>query len=206
MSSEISQTGDNYHSVLESLLPPNHQHIFLSLPISPHKPLIPSHKISSLQLHPLLESALHILNLDLPAAHFLLRHMQAEPAFEAMYLHGILHRIEGDIDNTRAWYSDIKDQDAFKAAWAGEQGLDNAMKFLERVEQRKVQRGKKDDEEYEELRGESLREMKDVIEFCEKKFGTARMEEASGVWVSMSEKNRDIAEKMITGGEGWRKF
>lgn len=202
----MSSDSHDYDSVLESLLPPNHKHKFLSLPISPHKPLIPSHHISSLELHPVIESALHILNLDLPAAHFLLRHMQADPAFEAMYLHGILHRIEGDIDNTRAWYSDVKEQDVFKAAWLGEKGLDDAMKFLERVEQRKVQRGKKDEEEDEELRGESLRELKDVIRFCERKFGTDKMVEASGVWVSMSDKNRDIAEKMITGGEGWRIF
>jgi hypothetical protein len=207
MSSGLSsQPTHNYHSVLESLLPPKHQHIFLSLPISPHKPLIPPHQIPSLQLHPVLEAALHILNLDLPAAHFLLRHMQADPAFEAMYLHGILHRIEGDIDNARAWYSDVKDQDVFEAAWPGEKGLDDAMRFLERVEQRKAHRGKKDEEEDEELRRESLRELEDVIQFCEGNFGMDRVEEASGVWVTMSEKNRDIAEKMITGGEGWRTF
>lgn len=132
--------------------------------------------------------------------------MQAEPAFEAMYLHGILHRVEGDIDNARAWYSDVKDQDVFKAAWSGENGLDNAKRFLARVEGRKVKRGKIDEEEDEELREESLRELKAVLDFCEKKFGTAKVDDASQVWVSMGEKHRDIAEKMITGGEGWRRF
>ena len=59
--------------------------------------------IAALSLHPTLEAALHILNRDLPSAHFLVRHMQAEPAFEGMFLHGILHRVEGDYDNARAW-------------------------------------------------------------------------------------------------------
>ncbi|KUJ21074.1 uncharacterized protein LY89DRAFT_715356 [Mollisia scopiformis] len=179
----------SYESVLSSLLPPSQPHIFSSLPISPHKALIPSQQISSLEIHPVLESALHILNLDLPSAHFLLRHMQADPVFEAMYLHGILHRVEGDIDNARAWYSDVKDQDVFRAAWPGKNGLDDAVKFLGRIEERKVNRGKRDEMEDEELSAESLREMKAVIGFCEGKFGTEKLSDASQVWVSMSEKN-----------------
>ena len=59
--------------------------------------------IAALSLHPTLEAALHILNHDLPSAHFLVRHMQADPAFEGMFLHGILQRVEGDYDNARAW-------------------------------------------------------------------------------------------------------
>jgi hypothetical protein len=38
--------------------------------------------ISALQLHPTLEAALHLLNADLPSAHFLVRHMQGPPAVE----------------------------------------------------------------------------------------------------------------------------
>lgn len=132
--------------------------------------------------------------------------MQAEPAFEAMYLHGILHRVEGDIDNARAWYSDVKDREVFKVTWPGMSGFDEAMRFLGRVELRKVNRGKSDEEEDRELREESLRELKEVIRFCEKKCGTEKVDDASQIWVSMNEKNKNIAEKMITGGEGWRKF
>lgn len=73
--------------------------------LPPPKVLAPSlsGQIAALQLHPTLETALHILNGDLPSAHFLVRHMQAPPAFEGMFLHGILHRVEGDYDNARAW-------------------------------------------------------------------------------------------------------
>jgi hypothetical protein len=40
--------------------------------------------ISALELHPTLEAALHLLNGDLPSAHFLVRHMQGPPAVEGM--------------------------------------------------------------------------------------------------------------------------
>lgn len=45
--------------------------------------------------------------------------MQAAPATEAMYIHGILHRIEGDLDNTRAWYGDVKSSEVFQSVWTG---------------------------------------------------------------------------------------
>ncbi|KAF2232060.1 hypothetical protein EV356DRAFT_505658 [Viridothelium virens] len=79
-----------------------------SIPISPQKPdaaLTPI--ISSLQLHPTIEALLHLLHSDLPSAHFLCRHMQAPPAVEGMLLHSILHRIEGDWNNSRAWVEDV---------------------------------------------------------------------------------------------------
>ncbi|KAL9097772.1 MAG: hypothetical protein Q9165_000098 [Trypethelium subeluteriae] len=79
-----------------------------SVPISPQKPdavLTPA--VSSLQLHPTIEALLHLLNSDLPSAHFLCRHMQAPPAVEGMLLHAILHRIEGDWNNSRAWVGDV---------------------------------------------------------------------------------------------------
>ena len=115
----MTSTADDYPAVLASLLPPSCPHHVLSLPVSPRKPHIASHKISSLSVHPVVEAILHLLNMDLPSAHFLLRHMQAKPAEEAMYIHGILHRIEGDLDNTRAWYGDVKDSEAFQWVWGG---------------------------------------------------------------------------------------
>jgi hypothetical protein len=65
--------------------------------------------IADLSLHPTIETVLHMLNSDLPSAHFLVRRMQAPPAVEGMLLHGILHRAEGDFDNSRAWISDVQD-------------------------------------------------------------------------------------------------
>ncbi|KAL6242715.1 hypothetical protein RBB50_010361 [Rhinocladiella similis] len=116
-SSSASPSASSYNSILSSLLPPTTTHIPLSLPVSPAKPHISSDAISSLRVHPVLEAGLHILNLDLPSAHFLLRHVQARPACEAMYLHGILHRVEGDIENARAWYGDVKNEEVFRFVW-----------------------------------------------------------------------------------------
>lgn len=85
-------------------------------PSKPHTPSLAS-VIASLALHPTLEAALHMLNHDLVSAHFLVRHMQAAPAYEGMLLHGILHRIEGDYDNARVWYRDVSRSDVFRHVW-----------------------------------------------------------------------------------------
>ncbi|OAL55597.1 hypothetical protein IQ07DRAFT_618060 [Pyrenochaeta sp. DS3sAY3a] len=93
------------HTFSSSLLPSTTLSHPPSHPTS--APLTPL--ISALLLHPTLEAALHILNADLPSAHFLLRHMQAPPAVEGMLLHAILHRVEGDFGNARAWAGDVRD-------------------------------------------------------------------------------------------------
>lgn len=43
--------------------------------------------------------------------------MQAAPAVEGMYIHGLLHRVEGDYNNARAWYSDVCEEEAFANYW-----------------------------------------------------------------------------------------
>jgi hypothetical protein len=152
--------------------------------------------------------------------------MQAKPAFEAMYLHGILHRVEGDMDNAKAWYSDVADSDIFQAVWAAgeafpgaaaeehndqstpaaQQALTRAQTFLAKV----ATDGKPATQQSRPLPSDvvetSLRELHKVLSFCEDKFGTDAVTDASEVWVSMSDQNKDIASKMITGGEGWREF
>lgn len=40
------------------------------------------------------------------------------PKWESMYVHGMLHRIEGDITNTRAWYGNVAGSEVFKSVWA----------------------------------------------------------------------------------------
>jgi len=157
--------------------------------------------ISSLSVHPTLESLLHILNSDLPSAHFLCRHMQNRPAWEGMYIHGLLHRVEGDYRNAEAWYGDVAESECFTFAWPG--GLDDAKAFIQQVEKlRKEKVG-----EREQLEGQSKREMDALVEWCKRQFGTEKVDDASkAAWVASSEKHREIASKMLVGGEGWRQF
>ncbi|KAL8712648.1 MAG: hypothetical protein Q9220_003179 [cf. Caloplaca sp. 1 TL-2023] len=183
------------------------------LTLSP--PLLPPQKtlsadltsaISSLSLHPTLEVACHILNHDLPSAHFLVRHMQSPPAYEGMFLHGILHRVEGDYDNARAWYGDVADSDVFKQVWGKgegkEGGREKAMRFIDDVEKLR----KKGEGGQGELGKRSREEVERVVEFCKGKFGEGRWGDVRGEWVGMGEKHKDVAEKMLVGGEGWRQF
>ncbi|KAK3660779.1 hypothetical protein LTR56_000537 [Elasticomyces elasticus] len=161
-----------------------------------------SHSIASLSLHPTLESLLHILNGDLSSAHFLCRHMQNEPAWEGMYIHGLLHRVEGDYRNAEAWYGNVAETECFQYAWGGEQGLEDAKAFIRRIE--KLRKEKVGD--LKELEAESKREVDALVEWCKQKFGTGRMEDATKAWVEPSEEHRKIASKMLVGGEGWRQF
>ena len=117
-----------------------------------------------------------------------------------MFLHGILHRIEGDYDNARAWYDNVSASDVFKKTWPG--GKDEALGFIARVEGLK----KGGDGDAEELGKWSLEEIKEVVEWCKGKFWEQRMQDASEAWVKPDEANRQMAEKMVSGGEGFRKF
>ncbi|KAL9124093.1 MAG: hypothetical protein Q9217_006542 [Psora testacea] len=175
-----------------TLLPP------LTPPTKPTSPALTA-KISALSLHPTLETALHILNNDLPSAHFLVRHMQSPPAYEGMFLHGILHRIEGDYDNARAWYSNVKDSEVFHHAWHG--GEEQARGFIDRIE------GFVKSKESDEVTlKESLREIKAVVDFCREKFGDGEMRDASEAFVRNDEKHQKMSEDMVSGGKGFRKF
>jgi hypothetical protein len=228
----VSKLSD-YAAAVKSLFPPASPHPLLSLPVSPRKPHIPSHNITQLSVHPVIESALHILNLDLPSAHFLLRHMQAQPAWEAMYLHGILHRIEGDLDNAKAWYRDVQDSEVFQSVWkridfstiadgetqnrSSSEAFRKAMSFINQVELQKnallskerrkpTGRDASGKLDLETLTKTSAEELRGVLSFCERKFGTVEVVDASKAWVSMNGKHADQAAQMITGGEGWREF
>ncbi|KAK5122744.1 hypothetical protein LTR85_003659 [Meristemomyces frigidus] len=165
----------------------------------PHDNTLPN-AIASLSLHPTLEALLHILNADLPSAHFLCRHMQNRPAWEGMYIHGLLHRVEGDYRNAEAWYGDVAESDVYRRCWPG--GLEDAKVFIRRVEG--LRKEKIGDEGA--LERESGREIEALVGWCKEVFGTGKMEDATQAWVKPGEKERAIAAKMIVGGEGWRKF
>nr|POE79707.1 hypothetical protein CFP56_07772 [Quercus suber] len=159
-----------------------------------------SGRIAGLALHPTLEAVLHVLNNDLAGAHFLCRHMQDAPAWEGMYLHGLLHRVEGDYRNAEAWFADVADSAVFRRVWPA--GLESARGFVRRVE--RLRKEKVGDEAA--LRAESAREFEAVAGWCAERFGTGRWEDATAAWVEPSEENRKIASKMLVGGEGWRQF
>jgi hypothetical protein len=190
---------------------PTYENLLATLKTFPSPLLPPGHsyhanltaQIAGLQLHPTLEAALHILNHDLPSAHFLVRHMQSTPAVEGMLLHGILHRIEGDYDNARAWYSDVAGDAGgvklLRRAWQG--GKEEVLRFVDRVEGLKKRR-----EGDEKVLGEtSGKEIMAVLEWCEEKFGTGKWEDASSAW-AQSEKLRVKGQQMTTGSEGFRTF
>ncbi|KAF2154613.1 hypothetical protein K461DRAFT_275741 [Myriangium duriaei CBS 260.36] len=225
------------HSTLLSspppLLPPGH---------SLH-PSITS-QISAALLHPTLESLLHLQNHDLPSAHFLVRHMQARPAWEGMYIHGILHRIEGDMPNCLAWYTDVSSSPAFQSFFGSADGASGGevnphLSFLSQTEHDSLASPGPDDTKdeklppqrsarvfiraVEELRkrstasegyGErkaaleavSRAELEALIKYCSDKFGTEKYEDASEAWTRPDEETRKTGERMVSGGEGYRKF
>lgn len=168
-------------------------------PGKPYNPTL-SDPIASLSLHPALEVAFHLLNVDLVSAHFLVRHMQAAPAHEGMFLHGILHRIEGDYDNARAWYREVASSEVFKATW--ENGIDDALKLIDEIERFK----KKGEGQKNQLEEQSRREIEGVIRWCEKRFGTECWKDATSVWVQPGENIRQMGEDMVSGGKGYRNF
>lgn len=219
----MSTRDERYQEIISTLL--SARHVFLSLPMSPaavHVPQNTQHgslsTIASLSLHPALEATLHILNLDLPSAHFLLRHAQSPPAWECMYLHGILHRVEGDIQNARCWYGDVQTSEVLNHVWRGSEGTWQA--FLDRVERFKdAMAGRKRStpqpasmvqldwgKEREELGNISLWELREVLCFLEERVGIDEVLDASSLWVQPDDQVADKANSMIVGGEGWRQF
>ncbi len=144
--------------------------------------------------------------------------MQAAPAYEGMFLHGILHRIEGDYDNARIWYRDVADSEVFKHTW---DTVDEALGFIGDVQSlknggagsggsgsgnKKKGGGEGEGKNKEELEAKSRREFEKVIEWCEKRFGTDTWEDGTKAWVKNSEKISEISQDMVTGDSGHRKF
>lgn len=129
--------------------------------------------------------------------------MESMPALEGMFVHGILHRVEGDYRNAEAWYGDVRDSDVFRAVWPEEErGLEGGVDFIRRVEKLR----KKGEGDLRALEGESMREIEALKEFLLQKFGTGRVEDATSVWVGKSEEGKKQHAGQVVGGEGWRQF
>ncbi|RPB15412.1 hypothetical protein P167DRAFT_571486 [Morchella conica CCBAS932] len=181
-------------------------------PPKPHTPSL-ADPISSLRVHPALEAALHILNYDLPSAHFLVRKMQSLPAAEGMFLHGVLHRIEGDYDNARAWYKDVSDTEVMEKVWGKGEGVKGgkAEKFISEVQDldqrlRKGEKGEGVEKEQTRLENESKRELKGIVDYCLNTMGRGVWQDARGAYVESSEKIKKMGQDQTTGPGGMRKF
>ncbi|KZM25203.1 hypothetical protein ST47_g3683 [Ascochyta rabiei] len=203
-------------------------------PAHPHTPSLTA-QISALALHPTLEAALHILNHDLPSAHFLVRHLQAAPALEGMLLHSILHRSEGDMQNARLWLSDVGDAcsgfvpkkrgegvrlegevaEGCKGKGRGEEvslvvfvyGQGGVGEGLRLVDDVEGYRKRRGGgAEGEALKGRIREEMGRVLEWCVDKFGSGEWADASSAWVKNSDEVQKISNDMVGGDKGYRKF
>lgn len=206
------------------------------LAVPPHHSTFPelTAAITDLRVHPTIEAALHLLNSDLPSAHFLVRHMQAPPAVEGMLLHGILHRAEGDFNNSRAWISDVKDacegfqpkkkeegqeldQAVFEQTKGGSgvqktlveyvYGVSEPSSLIDDVEAlRKKKQNQRGEQEEGQLEERSREELRLVIEWCKAKFGAGEWKDATKAWVKNSEEISKMSGDMVSGGKGHRDF
>ena len=150
--------------------------------------------------------------------------MQAAPQYEGMLLHGVLHRCEGDFDNARAWYGDVKGQGEkeeeergvyVKVCGVGKEERGDEAGEQEKKEEKddgqalidKVEAWRKRGEGSEEEVGrECGEEMARLAKWCVKKFGEGEWKDVSGVWCQPGGEQKEVKDRMIIGGEGWRKF
>ncbi|KAH8153253.1 uncharacterized protein LAJ45_02840 [Morchella importuna] len=158
-------------------------------PPKPHTPSL-ADPISSLRVHPALEAALHILNYDLPSAHFL-----------------------GDYDNARAWYKDVSDTEVMEKVWGKGEGVKGgkAEKFISEVQDldqrlRKGEKGEGVEKEQTRLENESKRELKGIVDYCLNTMGRGVWQDARGAYVESSEKIKKMGQDQTTGPGGMRKF
>lgn len=130
-------------------------------------------------------------------------------------MHGILHRIEGDYDNARAWYSNVSDWEGFKKFWGSTDspGEENGQKlprqksardFLGSIEKRSGKGG--DREGLEPLQSESRAELESLLDWCLEKFGTTMHKDATKDWVAPSDELKQMGIDQVSGSAGPRKF
>ena len=154
--------------------------------------------------------------------------MEAAPAFEAMFLHAILHRVEGDYANAKAWYTSVADgmgegaaADAktgvepgvntksnsgadpdlgiFNAVW---KSTSRGFEYLAAVEDYvKFGRGDRD-----ELERQGRAEIERTVDYLRTKFGDGKWQNAASEWRYAEGETRVIKEKMILGDRGYRVF
>ena len=119
-----------------------------------------------------------------------------------MYLHGILHRLEGDYDNARAWYGNVVGSEVFREGWwRGRE--EDGVGFVGRAEGLR----KRGEGDKEAMGRESVGEIRAVVEFCRRKFGEGEVRDARGAWKQTEdEAHRKMGQDMVSGGKGFRQF
>lgn len=130
-------------------------------------------------------------------------------------MHGILHRIEGDFDNARAWYADVSKWDGFEKIWGASTAAaeddgqkapaqDNANDFLDRIEV--CVRDGAQQNPPQDLEKASRDEIGKLLDWCVEKFGAEQDLDASKDWVQPSEEIARKGQDMVSGSAGHRTF
>ncbi|KAK9896963.1 hypothetical protein P389DRAFT_51659 [Cystobasidium minutum MCA 4210] len=158
-------------------------------------------KIAEKKCHPLIESALHLMNDDLFSAHFLLRKMQEDEW--GKWLHACLHAAaaEGDLEkNAKLWYEQV-DPSLLSKYWGSPDPASKTSDYLTRLQEYLRSKSTKsgDSQEGIELRQIKWKELVAILEELENKFG---WEETDGL--SHYTEDKDPSHKSNVLGEGWR--
>lgn len=124
-----------------------------------------------------------------------------------MFLHGVLHRIEGDYPNARAWYSDVSDTEIMENVWGNlREGVEGGKAFgfiydVEKLDER-VKKGERNatvEKEQQKLEQESRRELAMIIDYCRHNIGLGEWVDARSAYVGNSEKIQQAGQDQITG-------
>jgi len=77
---------------------------------------------------------------------------------------------------------------------------------VQKINNQKVK--ERDTNEEARLKKECEREMQGILKWCENKFGTGTWKETDVLkeYVEDNDRIKDVKEKMLVGGEGWRTF
>ncbi|BFZ56127.1 hypothetical protein PYCC9005_003169 [Savitreella phatthalungensis] len=148
-------------------------------------------KIADLKLHPAIEAGLHLLNDDLYSAHFLVRKSQGQAI--ADYWHGILHRIENDFRNSRAWY-DNADQPLLKHFFSSSE---EAKRFCWACQNIVVDKNS-EGHDVEAVKRQAMDEIVGVLDLAIEEFGLDARADVSDYY-SSREEDKELKGQMTTG-------
>ena len=159
--------------------------------------------------------------------------MEAAPAFEAMFLHAILHRVEGDYANAKAWYTSVAEGQGEADL---EAGTDDEPVAKSEADAKVKPSSKANPEpgvfeavwksssrgfEYlasvedyvrfgrgdrDELERQGRAELERTIAYLRGKFGDESWQNAASEWRFAEGETKVIKEKMILGDRGYRVF